>query len=125
MELEPAAPDKAREAYLYALEVDPLHVGSRINLGRLLLVAGQLHSAESQFRMALARGPDAAALFNLGAVLEELRRSDEAIQAYREVVDADPGYADAYFRLSRLLAHAGEVEAASLCLQTYRKLTKK
>ena len=47
------------------------------------------------------------------------------MQAYREVIDIAPDCADAYFNLSRLLAQAGEADAASLCLQTYRKLTRR
>ena len=122
-ELEAAAPQHAREAYLEALERRPALVDARINLGRLLQLAGDIHLAEAHFRIALTYRPThATALFNLGVALEDQGRLAEARQAYAATISADPTFADAYFNLARLLEQFGEGQAALRHLKTYRKL---
>jgi len=124
-DLESAAPDQAVEAYRHALELDPHHVDGRLNLGRLYLLTGRANAAEAQFRMALAGGTrDATALFNLGVALEDLGRSQEAMQAYCESIDVDPEGADAYFNLARLHEQAGDSAAALRYLTAYRRLVR-
>ena len=56
-ELEAAAPPHARAAYLEALERKPSLVDARINLGRLLQLAGDVHLAEAHLRIALTYQP--------------------------------------------------------------------
>lgn len=125
LELEPAAPDHARDAYRRALELDPGHVDARINLGRLLHEAGAFNSAERHYRLALGVRPDnPTALFNLGVSLEDLARRREAIQAYRDAIRADPAYADAYYNLARLLEAEGDFRSALRYLSVYRRLTE-
>lgn len=123
-DLEAAAPEQAMEAYRKALELDSEHVDARVNLGRLLHVAGKLNAAEAQFRIALASGkPNATALFNLGVALEDLGRTEEALRCYRETIDTDPECVDAYFNLARLLEGAGDRQTALRYLTIYRRLT--
>jgi tetratricopeptide (TPR) repeat protein len=122
-ELETTAPDHAREAYRRALELDPGHVDTRLNLGRLLHEDGRLHAAEAHYRLALSVSPtEATALFNLGVCLQDQGRTTEAIETYRRTIEADPSCADAHFNLARLYEQAGDSAAALCCLKTYRKL---
>jgi tetratricopeptide (TPR) repeat protein len=123
-DLEAASPGEAERAYKKALDLDPTFVDARVNLGRLYHMTGQLNAAEAQFRLALADGPNGTALFNLGVALEDLGRRDEAVQSYREAIDADPKAADAYFNLARLLERDGDKPGAIRCLRTYRRLTE-
>jgi tetratricopeptide (TPR) repeat protein len=124
-DLESSAPDHAREAYRQSLELDPANVDARVNLGRLLLVCGDLEAAETQFRLALAGdGPNATAWFNLGVVLEDRKRIEEATRAYREAIKVDPDYGDAYFNLARLCEQNGDAQAALRYLKAYRELNK-
>ena len=124
LDLEAAAVDQAREAYEQALELRPRHVDARLNLGRLLHVAGEVHLAEAHFRIGLTYDPgNATARFNLGVVLEDQGRRDEARQAYLDAITADPQYADAYFNLSRLYEQGGDERTALRHLKTYRGLT--
>ncbi len=122
-DLEPAAPDHALEAYRRALDIDPDHFDTRVNLGRLLHEKGRLHAAETHFRLALSVRPgDPTARFNLAIGLEDLGRSQEAVQAYTETIEADPECADAHYNLARLLEDLGDSAAALRHLQTYRRL---
>jgi tetratricopeptide (TPR) repeat protein len=124
-DLEPAAPDHALEAYRRALDIDPGHFDTRINLGRLLHERGRLNAAETHFRLALGLRPrDPTALFNLAICLEDLGRTHEAVAAYGDTIRADPSCADAYYNLARLCEALGDSAAALRHLQTYRRLTE-
>lgn len=122
-DLEATAPRHARNAYRRALDLDPNHFDTRVNLGRLLQEEGKFHAAEAHYRLALAVRPDnATALFNLAVCLEDLGRTDEALQTYQRTIEADPEYADAYYNVSRLFERLGDATAALRHLKTYRKL---
>ena len=124
-ELETSAPDHAREAYRRALELDPGHVDTRVNLGRLLHEEGRLNAAEAHYRLALSVRPtEATALFNLGVCLEDQGRIDDAVEVYLRTIAADPTSADAHFNLARLYEHRGESAAALRYLRAYRKLVE-
>lgn len=124
-DLEVAAPEHAQEAYRRALDVDPEHFGTRVNLGRLLHEKGKYHAAEAHYRLALAVRPkDATALFNLSVCLEDLGRSHEAIRCYCKCIDYDAECADAHYNLARLYEARGESAAALRHLQAYRQLTQ-
>jgi tetratricopeptide (TPR) repeat protein len=122
-DLESTAPEHAREAYRRALDLNPDHVPTRLNLGRLLHEEGKLHAAEAHYRLALSVRPgDGTALFNLGVCLEDLGRTDEAMVLYRRTIRADADCADAYYNLARLYEKRGDSAAALRHLQTYRRL---
>ncbi len=125
-DLEPTAPEHAREAYRRALDVNPDHVETRLNLGRLLHEEGKLHAAEAHYRLALSVRPaDGTALFNLAVCMEDLGRADEAIRIYHETIQADPDCADAYYNLARLYEKRGDSASALRNLKVYRRLTEK
>jgi tetratricopeptide (TPR) repeat protein len=109
LEIKDAA--AARAAYEACLKGDRSHLEARINLGRLLHVAGRLEEAEGIYRRPYE--PSAILYFNLGVLLEDLERVSEAVQAYREAILHDPGMADAHFNLSRLHERVGEAPARS------------
>lgn len=124
-DLETNAPDQAREAYRRALELDPNHVDTRVNLGRLLHEEGRLNAAEAHYRLALAARPDEpTALFNLGVCLEDQGRTDAAIETYLRTVDVDPACADAHYNVARLYEQRGDSVAALRFLKQYRDLTE-
>ncbi len=111
-ELEAYAPVEARRAYERALEMDPDLAEARVNLGRLLHQAGDPAAAEVHYRAALALGPHATAAYDLGLVLEDLQRPQDAIAAYRRAIEIDPGLADAHYNLARLLEATGDPQGA-------------
>jgi tetratricopeptide (TPR) repeat protein len=118
--LEDTDPDAARAAYEACLTADPQHVEARINLGRLLHLAGRLDEAEQIYRA--ADGSEPLVVFNLGVLLEDLGREADAIAAYREALALDPQLADAHYNLARLYEQARNSKASLRHLLAYRRL---
>jgi tetratricopeptide (TPR) repeat protein len=118
--LEEADPQGARAVYASCLEVDPAHVEARINLGRLLHLAGRLREAENIYRSGDQTEP--FLVFNLAVLLEDLDREPDAITAYREALALDPQFADAHFNLARLYERARDPKASLRHLLAYRRM---
>lgn len=115
--------DEARATYEAVLRRDPMLVGARINLGRLLHAAGKLREAEALYRAALEHNAKSViAAFNLGVVLEDQGKLDAAADAYRSVLAIDERYADAHYNLSRLLEAKGDARGALRHLSSFRRL---
>ena len=119
-EIEDGDPTAARPAYEACLSLDPTHREARINLGRLLHLAGALEEAEAVYRAAFR--PDPVIAFNLGVLLEDLQREPEAIAAYRAALALDPGLADAHYNLARLHERAQEFKSSLRHLLAYRRM---
>jgi tetratricopeptide (TPR) repeat protein len=109
----------ARAAYLQALSISGEHLEARINLGRLLHLGGELKEAERVYRK--AKSASGLLSFNLGILLEDLSREDEAIAAYREALALDPTMHDAHFNLARLHEKANRPKDALRHLLAYRR----
>ena len=118
--LEEGDPQAARSSYEACLKADPEHTAARINLGRLLHLAGRLHEAEQVYRS--AGKPEALLVFNLAVLLEDLGREPDAVASYREVLALDPGFADAHFNIARLYERAGDPKASLRHLLAYRRM---
>jgi tetratricopeptide (TPR) repeat protein len=112
----------ARSAYEACLAGDCRHLEARINLGRLLHLEGNLREAEKIYRG--AEEPSAILLFNLGILLEDLKRELEAVEAYQQAIIHDPGMADAHFNLSALHERLGHAQAAFRHLLAYHRLMR-
>jgi tetratricopeptide (TPR) repeat protein len=118
--LEEANPAAAIAAYEACLAADSEHLEARINLGRLLHMAGRLKQAEEVYRGAQRQEPLPA--FHLAVVLEDLQREPDAIAAYREALALDPQLADAHFNLARLYERARDPKASLRHLLAYRRM---
>jgi tetratricopeptide (TPR) repeat protein len=118
--LEDSDPQGARTAYESCLEANPAHVDARINLGRLLHLAGRLTEAERVYRSGDRTEP--FLVFNLAVLLEDLDREPDAIAAYREALALDPQFADAHFNLARLYERARDPKASLRHLLAYRRM---
>jgi tetratricopeptide (TPR) repeat protein len=118
--LEDSDPQGARAAYESCLKADPAHVEARINLGRLLHIAGRLDEAERVYRSAGQAEP--LLLFNLAVLLEDLDREPDAIAAYREALALNPEFADAHFNLARLYERSRDAKASLRHLLAYRRM---
>jgi tetratricopeptide (TPR) repeat protein len=125
LDLEAVEPKSAVAAYREALAREPAHADAHVNLGRLLHEAGDLGAAERHYRAAAdADAEDGRARYNLGVVLEDQQRDDEAMDAYRDALRVDDGLAAAHFNLSRLHEARGEAQALSH-LAAYKRLLEK
>jgi tetratricopeptide (TPR) repeat protein len=118
--LEGTDPEAARAAYEACLQADPQHLEARINLGRLLHLAGRLSEAERVYRSAERAEP--LLTFNLAVLLEDLGREPDAILTYREALALDPQLADAHFNLARLYERARDPKASLRHLLAYRRM---
>jgi tetratricopeptide (TPR) repeat protein len=124
VELEAVAPDEARDAYEQALRIDPQLADPRVNLGRLLHEAGLSAEAEVQYRQVLSVREHSLAAYNLGVLLEDMKRGTDAIQAYARAIAADPELAEAHFNLARLYEQRGDQRAAIRHFNGYRALVR-
>jgi hypothetical protein len=79
----------AEEAYHESLVARPQVPEVLSNLGVLMLERGRLKESETALREALKQRPDyLEAWNNLGNLLQGMRRHDEAIDAYRRIINA-------------------------------------
>ena len=123
-ELEPTAPQEAREAYERALALDSRHADAQVNLGRLLHESGDASGAERHYRAALAaRSTHATAAFNLGVALEDLGRSGEALEPTK-MPRARSGERRRPLQRRDPLRTAGRLPDALRHLKSYRTLTR-
>lgn len=119
--LEEEAPQRAYEAYLHALEVNPEHAEAMINVGRLCAAAREVDRAAAYFRQALRIDPaNPVAHFNLGVTFHDQGDLPQARAAYEAALAADPNFVDAHFNLAALLEQLGERDAALDHLRAYR-----
>ncbi len=82
-------------------------------LGNARKAAGDLEGAAEIYRRSLALQPDyLPCLYNLGLVLHELKRVEEAERCFRRVVELDPRDADALMHLGALLDGRSRFEEA-------------
>lgn len=120
--LEDTAPDQAIVAYRRALLSRPNLADAHNNLGRLLHDRGELALAESHYKLALTcdrEGRSVVGLywFNLGVVVEDRGRIDDALEAYQQALAFDPTQVDAHFNLARLYEQIGRSASDELMLR--------
>lgn len=123
LELETVDTKAAQAAYERAVEMEPDFVSAWINLGRLLHHRHDEKKAEIVYRRAVQEcGADPILMFNLGVVLEDLGKTDDAIDAYQSAITEDPNLADGHFNLARLYEAQGKEQHAIRHLGQYRRL---
>jgi tetratricopeptide (TPR) repeat protein len=106
--------------YEHALQLKPDYIEAMINLGMAFSYAGKgdqgnqwLHAAQGWFEKALASNPNnPAALNNMGNILRQQGKTDEALAAFRKALDLRPDYVEASINLSTVLRDLGRLEEA-------------
>src|ERR1700736_1785618 len=123
LELENADAQAARGAYEHAVSIDPRHLASWINWGRLLHEQAATSEADKVYRRAIDEcGPDPLLMFNRGVLLEALGNTGAALEAYQAAVQEDPDLADCHYNLARLYEALGKPQHAIRHLGQYRRL---
>jgi tetratricopeptide (TPR) repeat protein len=97
----------AEVAYRKALELDSEEANAQLGLAILMRDRGELEPALELLRSATERSPTGNHYFLTAGVLEQLGRGNEAIDALRLAVKADPGHTAALNNLAWLLAEQG------------------
>ncbi len=114
---------EASEGYAEVLAMQPGHAPSAINLGTICYNRREFLKAEQFYRLATESDARyALAFFDLGNVLDELKRMPEAIEAYRRAIQLQPGYADAHYNLALALERSGARRQALQHWTAYLKL---
>ena len=123
LELEQTDATGAVNAYEQATGIDPTHVSSWINWGRLLHIQGATLDADRLYCRAIEHcGPQSLLLFNHGVLLEDLGRMKAARKSYHDALEHDPALADCHFNLARLYQAMGQDKNAIRHLSQYRRL---
>ena len=118
-ELEASDVAAARESYRAALAAYRGHLEASINLGRLLHLDGDLAGAEKIYRT--ARHASATLSFNLGLLLEDLHRDEEAARAYQEALAQEPAMHEAHLHLGLLHERRERPREALMHLLAFRR----
>ena len=96
----------------------------QIDRGYDLHEGGRLQEAEAIYRQALElHGPDALVLYNLGVLLEDMKRKAEAAECYEAALRVDLRMADCYYNLALLCEELGRAREAIRHMAQYRRLT--
>ncbi len=115
--------DEALQGYEAVLAMAPGHAASAINVGTIFYNCRDYARAEHFYRMATENDASyALAFFDLGNVLDELKRLPEAVAAYRRAIELEPRYADAHYNLALALERNGQRRSALRHWTTYLRL---
>ncbi len=111
--------DEALGCYRRILASSPGLVVSRCNYAGLLRRCGEDEAALTQYRRCLADDIDRAeeVLSNIGSILADLHRQEEAEEALTRALDLRPGFVPALYNLALLRQERGDATAAGELLQ--------
>jgi tetratricopeptide (TPR) repeat protein len=98
---------------------------SFIERGSALHEAGQFQEAERVYQEGLAQGDHPLLLFNIGVLLEDLGRQEDALAAYERALGMDSAFADCHYNLALLYETLGKPQKAIRHMAQYRRLTKR
>jgi tetratricopeptide (TPR) repeat protein len=116
--LQPPKLEDAHRHYLAALAIRPKNPGAWVNVGHVLQRKGAPMEAKAAYEEAIRLKSDyAGAYLFLGNLYYENKEFDEAIQAYRHVLDQDHRNARAYYNLA--IALTGKGAALDEVIQAY------
>jgi tetratricopeptide (TPR) repeat protein len=96
--------EDAMATFRKASRLDPLQVQFKLGIANSLAMLGQLGDAEILLRKLTDRfSRHALAWFNLGNVVRDQNRGDEALACYRRALELDPQFVDAHINLADML----------------------
>lgn len=113
----------AVNVYLRAIAIKPDDFNTHLNLGACYFQIAQPGLAEQQTRQALTLKPNSKrANNNIATIYESQGRYDEAIQAYKNSLEADSEQLNIMMKLARVYIKTGHIRAG---LWTYRAVSRK
>lgn len=103
----------AESAFVKAIELDPRHVKSLVNLSRVLLDEGRPKDARTQITKALDLDSTSAEVHRvMGRVYSELKQHEEAIVSYRRALEVDPTDVWSMNNMALILIQQGRYDEA-------------
>jgi tetratricopeptide (TPR) repeat protein len=118
-----ATVERAEEAYVEALRLDPSLANALTNLGNIHYRRDDVDEVERFYRHALAVDPEQPeAHYNLGFLRLEEGEGELARSEFEAALDVDPAFADAHFNLALTLELLGQAEEAQAHFRVYLEL---
>jgi Flp pilus assembly protein TadD len=116
---------KAEDAFERALEIDPRHVKSYVNLSRVLIDLKRSDDAIATLTKAAEIHQDAPEVWRLlGRTYHAQHKTEQAVAAYRRAIEADDADAWAINNLGLVLLESGRPEEALPLFATAAQLRK-
>ena len=105
---------RARQAFMTAHEIDPINVDVLFQLGQADVVEGRTQDALAKFIDVLRRSnlKHVPALFEAGCIYQANGQHDQAILAFKKVIDRDKNHSQAYVHMGQLHQTKGMVPEA-------------
>lgn len=122
LELEAGRLDTARAALDAALEIDAGMAEAWALRGAVNYEDADLPGALADLSRSIELHPDAAVLFNRGAVHQALRDWAAACRDFDQVLDSDPEEADAWLRRAQCRAELGDLAGAGADARQFLRL---
>lgn len=118
-----ATVERAEEAYVEALRLDPSLANALTNLGNIHYRRDDVEQAERLYRHALAVDPEQPeAHYNLGFLRLEEGEGEFARSEFEAALSVDPAFADAHFNLALTLELLGRRSEAQEHFRVYLEL---
>lgn len=94
-----------------ALRADPSNSKARHLLAMAMAANGDLSDAERELRRVIKQDPESAfAFYNLGSILTELSREEEALEMFVEATRLESDFPEAQFAVATTLWNLGRIE---------------
>src|SRR5690606_37992350 len=122
--------EEALKAYEKAIELDPNNASFYRNVGSIHAQLGNAEEAKKMYEKSIelsgAAGGDpketAVSYYNMGVTFINAGQTQEAAEALRKAVEADPSHAEAHYQLGITLVGLNEVDEAITHFQKYLEL---
>ncbi len=115
--------DRARDALVYAYELEPYDEEVLDALGLVLMNLGKYEEAVEVFQEGLALNPDNHHLWNnLGVAFFSQGDYDDASEAFEEAVTIFPNYYNALYNLRDTYREMGNTSGAAVCEERLREM---
>ena len=103
--------DEARQAYQFALKLDPNNLDAHRHLGRLYVKMGDCERAAETYKKAMAKHPkDAQLWYEMGLCHHRRRDLAESVRCFNKALELDPENRDYHKKLGFTLAWMGRLD---------------
>ena len=110
-EMQAQLRDEARQAYLFAIKLDPNYLDAQRSIGKLYAKTGDFERAFDTFKKAIDKHPkDANLWYDLGLCHARQKNFSESIRCLTRAVELDPQNRDCVKMLGISLAWTGKVD---------------